>query len=193
MWAATTNSLNLQAKPIFQSTLPVWAATEFYWPQFAHLGISIHAARVGSDASVAIYYTYILRFQSTLPVWAATSIHYNALLSGEFQSTLPVWAATQAEKQLKSLIKQFQSTLPVWAATFRPDVIIVDDLISIHAARVGSDSKSIPKFLIDLGISIHAARVGSDKPYRFLVYANSTFQSTLPVWAATFFVTSQKH
>ena len=37
----------------------------------------------------------------------------------------------------------FQSTLPVWGATSRFDTIVVDSGISIHAPRVGSDSKII--------------------------------------------------
>ena len=56
---------------VFQSTLPVWAATMI-------LSI-IKLCR---------------RFQSTLPVWAATRYRGGGRKCVIFQSTLPVWAAT---------------------------------------------------------------------------------------------------
>ena len=56
---------------------------------------------------------------------------------------------------------RFQSTLPVWGATPTELRKAADDLISIHAPRVGSDIKmslsAPPEY-----ISIHAPRVGSD-------------------------------
>ena len=63
----------------------------------------------------------VLVFQSTLPVWGATPIwgaHDMGAL--EFQSTLPVWGATLAVHIQGGPIHQ----------------------ISIHAPRVGSDSKT---------------------------------------------------
>ena len=36
----------------FQSTLPVWGATQIMWRHMEMRGISIHAPRVGSDATV---------------------------------------------------------------------------------------------------------------------------------------------
>ena len=58
---------------IFQSTLPVRGATDFYNPKFAHLGISIHAPREGSDMAIILVMIARIRFQSTLPVRGATS------------------------------------------------------------------------------------------------------------------------
>ena len=56
--------------------------------------------------------------------------------------------------------------------------------ISIHAPRVGSDSRSlISKY--EKGISIHAPRVGSDQAWSYQAQALAPFQSTLPVWGAT--------
>ena len=79
---------------------------------------------------------------------------------------------------------KFQSTLPVWGATQRPYIIRHRIAISIHAPRVGSDSKAVyypPPYrnfnprspcgerlyyeIFDYFcayISIHAPRVGSD-------------------------------
>ncbi len=102
---------------------------------------------------------------------------------------------------------RFQSTLPVWAATAAFGVSRGNYLISIHAARVGSDNarhtwnqlqgrfqSTLPvwaatvikhPFLEEKIISIHAARVGSDQPSASGFKRKNGFQSTLPVWAAT--------
>ena len=125
--------------------------------------ISIHAARVGSDL-VAYFITWIkgdfnprcpcgqrpkvsaheyflVQFQSTLPVWAATKFGDGSVIKHDrFQSTLPVWAATLFVALYYRLFVRFQSTLPVWAATIANSVFVGSPVISIHAARVGSDS-----------------------------------------------------
>ena len=72
-----------------------------------------------------------------------------------------MWAATLLRHYAVRL-HRFQSTLPVWAATFVHSAADVALVISIHAARVGSDGESTPEFQTLLQISIHAARVGSD-------------------------------
>ena len=54
----------------------------------------------------------------------------------------------------------FLFTPPVWAATVLGDVSGFNFLISIHAARVGSDGTASARVLVR--ISIHATRVGSD-------------------------------
>ena len=125
----------------FQSTLPVWGATG------------------ASDISVI----QIHEFQSTLPVWGATDYpsaqkakrtYFNprspcgerlsafliAVLPLLFQSTLPVWGAT-AGPVFHENSSIFQSTLPVWGATRRRRHLSPIPPISIHAPRVGSDSK----------------------------------------------------
>ena len=59
------------AKLLFQSTLPVWGATE-----------KIDQLDIYDE------------FQSTLPVWGATGQQFVHLRVRRFQSTLPVWGAT---------------------------------------------------------------------------------------------------
>ena len=58
--------------------------------------------------------------------------------------------------------------------------------ISIHAPRVGGDLERFLTILYRYDISIHAPRVGGDPkiPRAYLIY--SGFQSTPPVWGATF-------
>ena len=59
-------------RPVFQSTLPVGGATEFYADQMALVTISIHAPRGGSDCAIVRPFAGIVKFQSTLPVGGAT-------------------------------------------------------------------------------------------------------------------------
>ena len=57
---------------------------------------------------------------------------------------------------------EFQSTLPVWGATFITRIFSMVNEISIHAPRVGSDTRA-----------------------GFIAGRLFRFQSTLPVWGAT--------
>ena len=77
-----------------------------------------------------------------------------------FQSTHPVWGATGFPRRCWTS-RRFQSTHPVWGATV--DVVSGTCLvgISIHAPRVGCDSKSVAARNLH-EISIHAPRVGCD-------------------------------
>ena len=65
--------------------------------------------------------------------------------------------------------------------------IVFDEymLISIHAPRVGSDQKLEIDYKA-VRISIHAPRVGSDVEQISKAFGLPIFQSTLPVWGATF-------
>ena len=168
----------------FQSTLPVWGATNPDATSRWRGGISIHAPRMGSDERRGMATSSTDRFQSTLPVWGATSMWFACKPSPRFQSTLPVWGATRTK-------------LP-----YRANV-----LISIHAPRMGSDSarrwrrKRCSNFNPrspygerpsrigteerGCSISIHAPRMGSDEAARVRAAARLAFQSTLPVWGAT--------
>ncbi len=71
-WGATLALLQALFASIFQSTLPAWGATVL--PYCYHYGydISIHAPRVGSDATLFRMGMMITLFQSTLPAWGAT-------------------------------------------------------------------------------------------------------------------------
>ena len=158
-----TSSLRREASS-FQSTLPVWGAT-----QSAPVGVA-----------------YIRIFQSTLPVWGATGLFYLLhLVSRPFQSTLPVWGATLLALVYQCPADIFQSTLPVWGATrllslaskpifhFNPRSPCGERRAAlIHGQKHGQ-------------ISIHAPRVGSDGPRSREALHTGRFQSTLPVWGAT--------
>ena len=147
-------------------------------------------------------------FQSTLPVWGATQISTIKRCSmADFNPRSPCGERRPLQLCWFRVQWRFQSTLPVWGATFRGAFCTTDEIISIHAPRVGSDFLSFPTaFAIDnfnprspcgerpfrfiwlslhRSISIHAPRVGSD--YRSTSSSTGIFifQSTLPVWGAT--------
>ena len=169
---------------IFQSTLPVWGATDPRHRKCKRKFISIHAPRVGSDQCDRFCGQRRCHFNPRSPC-------------GERPSP--------ADSSCRPL--RFQSTLPVWGATYiNPAIQPIFD-ISIHAPRVGSDRKPIMRLLISAnfnprspcgerrvdmgnsvmfyGISIHAPRVGSDCFFKCSKSSTGRFQSTLPVWGAT--------
>ena len=80
----------------FQSTLPVWGATLCFSMRTIVGGISIHAPRVGSDASSSGF----------------------MLLPPYFNPRSPCGERRQGKAETRGTIK-FQSTLPVWGATRR--------------------------------------------------------------------------
>ena len=79
-----------------------------------------------------------------------------------FQSTLPVWGATFCCFQYATIRCDFNPRSPCGERPKPYEVISVNDVISIHAPRVGGDEK---------------AQAG-EEPI-------PVFQSTLPVWGAT--------
>ena len=153
----------------FQSTRPVWGATD--------------TANIIGD---------IVRFQSTRPVWGATSVRGFAVCSTTFQSTRPVWGATPEDFDILPPVEisihaprvgrdfslfcieeremnfnprapcgarrrlccthwstmGFQSTRPVWGATDLFGLRTVKITISIHAPRVGRDYGEHPRWVV---------------------------------------------
>ena len=123
----------------FQSTLPVWGATENCLALVDTVDDFNPRSPCGERQNTSKWSLFQNPFQSTLPVWGATQA--SGTLGQElliFQSTLPVWGATSL--MLHSRIDfSFQSTLPVWGATAGLDHDPREYGISIHAPRVGSD------------------------------------------------------
>ena len=62
---------------MFQSTLPVWGATDNGSLSGISGEVSIHAPRVGSDLPIINNLVPGARFQSTLPVWGATQPRFD--------------------------------------------------------------------------------------------------------------------
>ena len=146
---------------LFQSTLPVWGATDRRGFFFIHCRISIHAPRVGSDPTFDINRTVFPAFQSTLPVWGAT-----------FVPNRLVW----------------QHWISIHAPRVGSDVNLgfIDRhfAISIHAPRVGSDSEAVAT--VRRTVYFNPRSPCGERLTRLSTSAGlSGFQSTLPVWGAT--------
>ena len=125
-----------------------------------------------------------------------------------FQSTHPVWDATREVRAGQVVGAGFQSTHPVWDATPCGLVPNRQASISIHASRMGCDTMRIspestsfhfnPRIpygmrhlpcVCDIHcckISIHASRMGCDTCLVSAISIVAKFQSTHPVWDATF-------
>ena len=79
----------------FQSTPPAWGATSMRRRPQRQCSVSIHAPRVGGDATRRRHGRLIQSFQSTPPAWGATAARCNSRINAIwFQSTPPAWGAT---------------------------------------------------------------------------------------------------
>ena len=123
---------------IFQSTRPVWGATDPYRVRFGQYQISIHAPRVGRDRLMPDLVIAHVHFNPRAPCGARQVEASTTGVNLKFQSTRPVWGATsRGSKYWSSVI--FQSTRPVWGATDDTIEETKPKSISIHAPRVGRD------------------------------------------------------
>ena len=147
--------------------------------------ISIHAPRVGSDPQIQQDSQAQAPFQSTLPVWGATASKRLKKSALPISIHAPRVGSDNALAETQKINSKFQSTLPVWGATTLPGQCRSGHRISIHAPRVGSDLLLAHRKTCAGQISIHAPRVGSDNEYKAHIFRGRTFQSTLPVWGAT--------
>ena len=150
-----------QCQKQFQSTQPEWAATISAVIHATTEDISIHAARMGCDCCVA----------------------FSAAGTDDFNPRSPN-GLRQEGWRIKISACKFQSTQPEWAAT---DIAIVrrqDDVISIHAARMGCDSETgsfaMARTAFQSTQPEWAATCTKKQPYMLWI-----FQSTQPEWAAT--------
>ena len=87
--------------------------------------------------------------------------------------------------QILTRQEQFQSTLPVWGATTAYSPPAAPAEISIHAPRVGSDQVSLPATIRQNHFNPRSP-CGERLGLRQLINQQKLFQSTLPVWGATY-------
>ena len=169
---------------LFQSTLPVWGATEVMTQYTGTEVISIHAPRVGSDGSSDPVHRHGRHFNPRSPCGERLLLRKTVKLDERFQSTLPVWGATTRYKFSRRYSFLFQSTLPVWGATTLRDYDIQNYIYKKTLTECGAtpgysvvwcqtryfnprspcgERLGQPLWISDrLAISIHAPRVGSD-------------------------------
>ena len=144
---------------LFQSTHPVWGATVMYLLVYNHISISIHAPRVGCDLGLC-------------------SCSISRLY---FNPRTPCGVRRGKSHLLGHQVYRFQSTHPVWGATCPTFCVKVSHAkISIHAPRVGCDTRSRVFIAKHGNISIHAPRVGCDLPQRLCRLYNQYFNPRTP-------------
>ena len=120
VWGATQRMRRSLKAVEFQSTLPVWGATHRITAGLVDLAISIHAPRVGSDGTGSPCQRQNRGFQSTLPVWGATpGTMAPAGLTMYFNPRSPCGERPFCHRRTCHFWPLFQSTLPVWGATGR--------------------------------------------------------------------------
>ena len=171
---------------VFQSTPPVWGATDVAQGGVGGSHISIHAPRVGGDLGVSITAGAARDFNPRPPCGGR---HQHGRCSGQksghfnprppcggrrnkglhwhfrrlFQSTPPVWGATDHSNG-NSVRILFQSTPPVWGATapsktLRPFAVYFNPRPPCGGRHGMTYGQWVAR-----PISIHAPRVGGDRP-----------------------------
>ena len=136
----------------FQSTRPVWGATDIWWSIAIVERISIHAPRMGRDHASTELFSHATTFQSTRPVWGATNVVFCHLFIRLISIHAPRMGRDRAQRAEVQRMKdfnprapygarlrtalirrthgEFQSTRPVWGATFR--ALCARDSIPAH-------------------------------------------------------------
>ena len=147
--------------------------------------ISIHAPREGSDWQIAQKAGKVGVFLSTLPARGATCIPpVSASDRVYFYPRSP-----RGERRIRSSWKRTKTNFyPRSPRGERLDEAMpprLDDRISIHAPREGSDQRLLEGHAVPGYISIHAPREGSDGTFSIRDGMPSAFLSTLPARGAT--------
>ena len=135
------NRLLILFSALFQSTLPVWGATN------------------NRPKSYRVFHN----FNPRSPCGERHAWRSDLATRSHFNPRSPCGERRLLHGSKPSVLIIFQSTLPVWGATTPRPPQPPPSGISIHAPRVGSDGSPAP-FRRSGVISIHAPRVGSDAP-----------------------------
>ena len=171
----------------FQSTLPVWGATEGHGNFGSVDGDFNPRSPCGERRNSANRPTTRRYFNPRSPCGERQCQFSKMIKNKEFQSTLPVWGATAAIMSGDETMKRFQSTLPVWGATkilsfiqlamfyFNPrspcgerprHTFIAGELTKFQSTLpVWGATPVRALYILARAISIHAPRVGSDNKY----------------------------
>ena len=173
------------ARPImrFQFTRPAWGATPSTARVIDAFCVSIHAPRMGRDAS---------RFQICRLL--AVSIHAPRMgrdrprrppgaRRNAFQFTRPAWGATIYGDKVLQFCK-FQFTRPAWGATTFFHQTSYLSRVSIHAPRMGRD---LTEELDPVANAFQFTRPAWGATIDHVVVLDEKqFQFTRPAWGATF-------
>ena len=141
----------------------MWGATQCVQLGHIHGVISIHAPRVGCDYRILGDTQQSHRFQSTHPVWGATLGLVYLRCPVQFQSTHPVWGATICEMDFRQEISNFNPRTPC----------------GVRRASSSPTGSMRRYFNPRTPCGVRPAGLS------FQSLAVSRFQSTHPVWGAT--------
>ncbi len=116
VWGATQGTLKVMAVEMFQSTLPVWGATGEARGRCSGGDVSIHAPRVGSD--LATLTSFPRSYVSIHAPRVGSDERYPDSKRGQsgFNPRSPCGERPTRPSSLP-VVSWFQSTLPVWGAT----------------------------------------------------------------------------
>ena len=147
---------------IFLSTPSARRATDFYYPVFANLGISIHALREEGDCRLECScHRHCKDFYPRPPRGGRHMGKTHATRQSDFYPRPPRggrhWEGFNNKYQ-----NQFLSTPSARRATPAMDEVRPQGDISIHALREEGDELTLP-VAVDVEISIHALREEGDR------------------------------
>ena len=143
---------------LFQSTHPVWGATDYRSPRKFKLG-----------------------FQSTHPVWGATpSGRHSGHFSGYFNPRTPCGVRRPHRHQTSGTPSYFNPRTPCGVRPVAPLGAGDPGGISIHAPRVGCDILAASSNDSARTISIHAPRVGCDSGCKYCRPSHRYFNPRTP-------------
>ena len=116
VWGATNLSFSQMSSMLFQSTRPVWGATVTAGIRFTANSISIHAPRVGRDSDCHRPQRLRMHFNPRAPCGARQKIWEYPQAERYFNPRAPC-GARPYRRSLSIRGLSFQSTRPVWGAT----------------------------------------------------------------------------
>ena len=125
-------------------------------------------------------------FQSTRPVWGATCLPGRSAMHFQCFNPRAPCGARPSDSPVFMLEMTFQSTRPVWGATHRTAYSTTCRVVSIHAPRVGRDW-GFTKIWYGRWRFNPRAPCGARPAIDHLMTLSMAFQSTRPVWGATYF------
>ncbi len=147
----------------FQSTPPIWTATCDHRRADRHQKISIHAAHMDGDGRHDQPKRHLRHFNPRRPYGRRQIHQVQTEIDRLFQSTPPIWTATVPMDKLAPKLIHFNPRRPYGRRLISVCLTARLNAISIHAAHMDGDSMSDSSSLIMV-----------------------TFQSTPPIWTATF-------
>ena len=176
--------IRLEARA-FQSTPPVWGATCGIEFSGRNKRISIHAPRVGGDLEMTQRVRANLKFQSTPPVWGATRLGAVRLSRLGISIHAPRVGGDTGTCSFRSSTRYFNPRPPCGGRPSAGGCTTFSARNFNPRPPCGGRPTQCDFIGGSSNISIHAPRVGGDQTNEVTDELLALFQSTPPVWGAT--------